>query len=85
MIDAVEALKALSIACSDVAWDRGERACDEGATPDRQKEALSQALHFNGWAKVFIRAAQAIEARRAETTKIGSVEDESAVPEGNVP
>jgi hypothetical protein len=29
--------------------------------------------------------AQAIEARRAETTKIGSVEDESAVPEGNVP
>jgi hypothetical protein len=29
--------------------------------------------------------AQAIEARRAETTKIGSVADESAVPEGNVP
>lgn len=29
--------------------------------------------------------AQAIEARRAETPKSGSVEDESAVPEGNAP
>jgi hypothetical protein len=81
MIDAVETLRALSIGCSDVSWERSNRVGAKNATHDTQIEALSQALHFNGWAKVFLLAAQAIEAGTAKTEGLGP-QDESASPRG---
>jgi hypothetical protein len=76
------AFRDLAMALSDVAFERSGRANNDAGhyAEETRREALSQALLFNGFARALLKAASAIEARQRQDREAGpDPKDESAV------